>query len=67
MFCHQLSNDFMKYVKSEALLPVLVSRYCTDRLQPMDLSGQKPLKDFMKACFQKWYSDYILKKPLHSI
>ena len=62
MFRAHLSDDFMNYIKSKALLPVLVPPNCTDRLQPMDLSVQKHVKDFMKGCFQKWYTDQILSQ-----
>ena len=32
---------------------------CTDRLQPMDLSINKPAKNFLKQQFQLWYSNEI--------
>lgn len=64
MFRAQLSDDFMTYLKSNAIIPVLVPPNCTDKLQPMDLSIQKPVKDFMKNCFQKWYTNEILTKCL---
>lgn len=32
---------------------------CTDRLQPLDVSVNKPAKDFLRAEFQQWYSDKI--------
>ena len=32
----------------------------TDRLQPMDLSANKPAKAFLRGEFQKWYSDQIM-------
>ena len=33
---------------------------CTDQLQPMDLSFNKPVKDFMWGKFQEWYSNQDL-------
>ncbi len=34
----------------------------TDRLQPMDLTINKPIKDFMKTKFQGWYAEEISKQ-----
>ena len=35
---------------------------CTDKLQPLDLSCNKPAKDFLKNKFQEWYAEVILKQ-----
>ena len=32
---------------------------CTDRLQPLDVSVNKTVKDFLQGKFQQWYSDQI--------
>ena len=40
------------------LLPVNM----TDRLQPMDLTVNKPAKDFLKRCFGDWYAEQIQKQ-----
>ena len=37
---------------------------CTDCLQPLDLSINKPVKDHLKSCFHKWYAAGIQKKVL---
>ena len=37
--------------------PSLVPAYCTDKLQPLDLSVNKPFKDEMKTRFQPWYAE----------
>ena len=34
----------------------------TDKLQPLDLSVNKPAKDFMKQKFQYWYGRMICKQ-----
>ena len=34
----------------------------TDLLQPMDISVNKPAKNFIKNKFQEWYSDQIMKQ-----
>ena len=38
---------------------VFVPPNCTDRLQSLDLSMNKPAKDFLKDKFQQWYSDKV--------
>jgi hypothetical protein len=34
----------------------------TDRLQPMDVSVNKPAKDYIKREFQTWYSQQVMKQ-----
>ena len=33
---------------------------CSGELQPLDLSVNKPVKDFLRAKFQDWYANEIL-------
>ena len=35
---------------------------CTDKLQPLDVSLNKPVKDEMKKRFQMWYSEQVQKQ-----
>ena len=44
------------------ILPVMVPSNCTDLLQPLDLSVNKPLKDHLRSSFQHWYSEQISKQ-----
>ena len=39
--------------------------YCTDLLQPLDLSVNKPAKDFLRRQFQSWYSEQVLENLKH--
>ena len=32
---------------------------CTDLLQPIDLSVNKPFKDHLRKCFAEWYSQQV--------
>ena len=41
---------------------VLVPANCTDRLQPLDISVNKPAKSFLRSKFQEWYSDQVCQQ-----
>ena len=41
---------------------VIVPPSCTDLLQPLDQSVNKPAKDFLTRQFQSWYSDQVFEK-----
>lgn len=41
---------------------VKVPAICTDRLQPMDLSVNKSVKDFMCRKIQQWYASKVEKQ-----
>lgn len=34
----------------------------TDRLQPMDVSVNKPAKDFLRRKFEEWFTEEIVKQ-----
>ena len=37
----------------------MVPASCTDRLQPLDVSVNKAVKEFLRTKFQKWYAAQI--------
>ena len=39
----------------------MVPANCTDVLQPLDISVNKPLKDHLRSKFMAWYSDEVAK------
>ena len=41
---------------------VYVPANCTRELQPLDLSVNKSIKDFIKQRFQEWYTDQIVEQ-----
>ena len=49
-------------MKENDVLVAFVPANCTDRLQPMDLSVQKAVKDRLKDKFNDWYSSQIIKQ-----
>ena len=44
------------------IVSVLVPANCTDLLQPLDLSVNKPLKDHLRSQFADWYSDQVAQE-----
>ena len=44
------------------IVSVIVPSNCTDALQPLDLSVNKPLKDHLRSKFQSWYSEEVSKQ-----
>ena len=45
------------------ILSVIVPSSCTDLLQPLYLSVNKPLKDHLRSCCQSWhYSEQVSKQ-----
>ena len=39
------------------IISIIVPSNCTDVLQPLELSVNKPLKDHLRSKFQSWYSE----------
>ena len=61
-FKGQCLPSIFKVLEDNDIFYVLVPANCTDRLQPLDLSINKPAKDFMKRKFQEWYANIILQQ-----
>ena len=53
-FCELLEKNNIDHVN--------VPANCTDKLQPLDLSVNKPLNDEMKKRFQDWYAEEVEKQ-----
>ena len=62
VFKGQCTESVFKMLEENNIFHVLIPPNCTDRLQPLDLSINKPAKDFMKRQFQNWYASIILKQ-----
>lgn len=62
VFKGQCTEEVCKLLEESNILYTLVPANCTDQLQPLDLSVNKPAKDFMKRQFQNWYGEMICKQ-----
>ena len=60
-FKGQITDDVYNVLDNHNILVVKVPPNCTDRLQPMDLSINKSVKDYLRDRFQKWYSSEVEK------
>ena len=60
-FKGQVTDDVFNMLDSNNIQVVKVSPNCIDHLQPMDMSINKPVKDFLRDKFQKWYSKEVKK------
>jgi len=57
------------------MLIVFIPANCTDHLQPLDLTVNKPAKDFLRGKFEEWYAKQIHEQgtaapitfPLHTM
>ena len=55
----QLTPGIFSLLDSNHIFVVKVPPNCTDRLQPMDLSVNKAVKEFLRKKFQQWYSSEV--------
>ena len=60
-FSAQCTSKILQLLDDNYIDVVFVPPNCTDQLQPLDLSFNKPVKDFMWGKFQEWYSIQVLQ------
>lgn len=58
-FNGQLTTRVQDHLEDNFIIMIGVPANCTDRLQPMDLSINKPFKNQVKTSFQLWYSGQV--------
>ena len=61
-FTAQCIEDFFKLLESHHVSYALVPANCTGRIQPLDLTVDKPTKNFLRNKFQGWYSEQVATK-----
>lgn len=58
-FKAQCTAEILQMLDDHHIYVILLPPNCTDRLQPMDLSVNKPAKDFLRKEFNTWYSKQV--------
>ncbi len=59
VFKGQCTESIYKLLDENNIFHILVPANCTDKLQPLDLSVNKPAKEQMRYHFQEWYGKMI--------
>ena len=66
VFRGQTTDAIYELLDENHIFVIKVPANCTNRLQPMDLSVNKSVKDFLLKKFIEWYSTRVMEK-LHCI
>lgn len=61
-FKGQCTEKILSFINDNHLRIAIVPANCTDRLQPLDISVNKAVKEFLHGKFQQWYSDEVRKQ-----
>jgi len=61
-FKAQCTNRMLKLLEDNNIDIVFVPANCTGELQPMGLSVNKSVKDFMHSKFEEWYATEVFHK-----
>lgn len=62
VFKGQTTDAIYEILEQNNIFIVKIPANCTDRLQPMDLSVNKAVKDFMRKKFMEWHSAEVMEK-----
>ena len=58
-FKGQTTDAIFSLLTANNVYYVIVPPNCTDKIQPLDVSVNKPAKDFLRHQFQMWYAEQI--------
>ena len=61
-FKAQCTATVLEALEENHILVVLVPANCTDRLQPLDASVNKTVKEFLRGQFHHWYASEVSKQ-----
>ena len=65
-FKAQLTTEVLNLLETNHIDTVFIPANCTDRLQPLDLSVNKPAKYFLRGKFEEWYAAQIYEQGTSS-
>ena len=61
-FKARITTGVLQLIKDNNVRVAMVPPNCTDRLQPMDVSVNKAVKNFLRQQFQMWYADQVCEQ-----
>ena len=61
-FKGQITDDLLSLLDDHNIHHCLLPANTTDLLQPLDISVNKPAKQFLKNKFEQWYADQIMQQ-----
>ena len=61
-FRGQTTDIILSHLRSHNIIPIQLPANYTDKLQPMDISVNKPIKDHLKIQFQQRYALEVKKQ-----
>ena len=59
IFKGQCTEEIFKLLDSNDISVVMIPPNCTDRLQPLDVSVNKSVKEFLRQKFHSWYAESV--------
>ena len=65
-FRGQTTAAILSLLRSHNIVPIQLPANCTDKLQPLNISINKLMKDHLKSSFQQWYAQEV-KKQLETV
>ena len=58
-FSGQTTTTILEKIEEQGIVVVRVPPGTTDRLQLLDVSTNKPAKDFLREKFRSWYAEQL--------
>jgi len=62
IFSGQVTDRVLSLLRANNIFYTIVLPNCTDTLQPLDISVNKPAKDFLRTKFNEWYAAKITEQ-----
>lgn len=59
VFAVHRTDKFLSALKAHHIIPVFLPASCTGELQPLELHGNRELKDLLKKAFISWFADQV--------
>ena len=56
------TTGILLHLRSHHIVPIQLPANFTDKLQPLDISVNKPMKNHLKSKFQQWYAQEVTKQ-----